>query len=687
MAYANRSKTVRMSTTGWYLGAFALVIGGPFAVRAEGPKWEVAPSFFSEDSHAPSSMVDAADLDEDGWIDLVFANGGGEVEAEEGSLEGQQAFRYDAQSQAMVDASAAIFGDEGLHTARAVKLRDLDNDGHIDIFLGTTWASQSQLWMNKGKGSFINETVERLPALDASVGDVEIGDIDLDGDLDVVLADWGTEPGLVYESAGAVTRIWLQDEKPETFGGLGSGYFSDRTKDWMPEVKVRWSHDLELADVDNDGDLDILVSSYADDVLGFFLFINDHEEQKFVVNPALPAQKGKQAFGLGVMDLDRDSNIDVVTLHDQPPTGRNRLLRGDGAGGFVDTKFGKWPQLENPASQDHAIAFLDWNSDGWIDLVLGASYSQIDEFPDRLIDGSDGTYEQDLEAFSAKAVSVGSSSIVLADLDGDRRLDVAMAQRGNATEKHVFLATQSVPEDTMPPSLGIVIDLEPLTYPGTATLRLRCHDSKSPLMLHDFAGEDGRPYIEYWSEPPQDADWIPSEGRSQPGVWYGEYLWQVELALPDQAKISYRVCATDAAMLKSCTDVVEDALINGGGMMQPMSDSETSTTTGSGMGDTTASSGSTDTDASVTTWAAGVTEEGASTSGVPTTAGEASAASVAAATTTGETGSGGDVLGDGNGCYCEADATGGPGAGGLAFGLLLLMRTRTGRRRSGTWLT
>ena len=85
-----------------------------------------------------------------------------------------------------------------------------------------------------------------------SVGDLEAGDVDLDGDLDLVLADWG--PGNNMTNDGGVTRLWIND---------GTGRFTDVTAARMPSLKVRFSWDLEVADVDNDHDLDVLVSCNA----------------------------------------------------------------------------------------------------------------------------------------------------------------------------------------------------------------------------------------------------------------------------------------------------------------------------------------------------------------------------------------------------------------------------------------
>jgi hypothetical protein len=92
-------------------------------------------------------------------------------------------------------------------------------------------------------------TATNLPRVKASIGDLEVGDVDADGDLDLVLADWG--PGSPTESRGAPPMLWLNN---------GHGRFTDVSRSNMPPNRIRFSWELELVDIDNDWDLDLAVS-------------------------------------------------------------------------------------------------------------------------------------------------------------------------------------------------------------------------------------------------------------------------------------------------------------------------------------------------------------------------------------------------------------------------------------------
>ena len=519
-------------------------------VIASAAPWNETKSFFTDDKDYGSSMVDAADLDGDGWIDLVFANGVGYDKGNPNSDQPQQAYKNEA-GVATTNISDQVFGAMTRFNGRAIKARDIDQDGDNDIILGVTWQGQSQLFINDGLGNFNNKTSDLLPATAASIGDLEIGDVDNDGDLDIMLADWGPDsPVSDINTPGGTTQLWLQD-------GDG-GKFEDASLTNMPNVSIRWSWNLELVDFDNDYDLDAVVSCFACTKASLYLFENDGDGV-FTQDPANVVDQGALALDVEPMDLNGDGFLDLVTLHDGTG-GRNRVLIGDGKGSFEDKSDLVWPKLENPASYDHMLAFLDANSDGRPDLAVGALQPGNNVFTDRLMENQNGKFKQNTAAFAEDKPSGGTYAIVLADFNQDRILDLAMSQNENATEKKVFLGDPAeLLADSYAPVFvnyqKLAADIE---FGADQTLHLRCHDNKSPLMLHDFQSgdnkQDGRPYVESWNTTPADPEVTPPDGISAPGQWYGEYLWRVTFNVPKVADpFVYRICAIDAAGNKRCT--------------------------------------------------------------------------------------------------------------------------------------
>jgi hypothetical protein len=672
--------------------------------------WTEDKVFLTENANAPSSKVDAADLNGDGYIDLVFANGGGFDKGDENADQPQQAFFNNAGA-SMTDVSAAIFQDVS-YNGRAVKLRDIDYDGDVDIVLGTTWGSQTQLFLNDGLGNFTNETMTHLPQVGASIGDLELADVDGDGDLDLLLADWGADSP-VSLSSGGITQLWRQMDSPTNLGDPGTGMFEDVTLAQMPaNVSVRWSWDAEFVDVDNDYDLDILVSAYAGDKTSVYLFANDGAGN-FTDATAGNVAQGKNALDVESMDLNGDGYLDLVTLHDGM-AGRNRVMINNKNGGFTDSNDLVWGKLENPASFDFMVAFYDHDSDKLVDLVLGTLQTQVNKFPDRLMLNQAGKFKQwgegqipKYQAFQEETPSTGTYAIVLADFNKDKRLDVAMAQNENAFEKKILLGTDEIPEDIAPPIFVNYEKLGQLVYPSTEVLRVRCHDNKSPLMLHDFTQDAGLPYLEFWTmDPGPDPDNNPGT-KSAPGQWYGEYLWRVIFDVPDADAFFYRICAIDAAGNKACTPLLETEISGGtateSDTMSSMSDTETETTMGATV---TASESDTVgtasmTDGTVTMTAPTESDSGLSATGTAPTetftsasesdSGQTVTASVSGSDSISDTSIDSSDLLDDDGCGRESDDTGEledggcicngrPGRSGGIVALLLLLGGHRRRR-------
>ncbi len=181
--------------------------------------------------HRAPFVVEIADLNGDGRPDLLFANGGNYSDAGTPELNG--AFVNGGPGRPFADRSQEVFGTPDL--TRAIEARHLNGDGIVDVIVGNTFQTQSRLYLGMGGGKFHEATDSNLPHMVASVGDVEIGDVDGDRDLDLVLADWG--PGNNMTNAGGRTLLWLND---------GAGRFADATDKRMPNALVRFSWDLDL---------------------------------------------------------------------------------------------------------------------------------------------------------------------------------------------------------------------------------------------------------------------------------------------------------------------------------------------------------------------------------------------------------------------------------------------------------
>ena len=474
-----------------------------------------------------TNKVEIADINGDGRLDLLFANGGNY--SEPGPPEPNLAFLNPGAGRRFDNVSTKVFGPTP-GTTRVIKARDINNDGITDIVVGNTYQTQSRLYLGTGGGAFQEVTATHLPQSAASIGDLEIGDVDLDGDMDIVLADWG--PGNNMTNEGGRTRLWLND---------GKGQFADATAAQMPAALVRFSWDLELADVDNDFDLDVLVSCKR--CIGGYLFRNDGKG-KFADAPGLPQYTNNYEYEL--MDLDGDNFLDIVTINDGEIVkegGSNRrehVFRNDGKGRFRDATAQWWLPSENIGEDDNMVAFLDYDSDGDADFVIGSLSG-----PDRLmINDGKGHLTVALDVFVG-AATPGTLGMALGDLDADGRMDVVQAQgeHPTAVQEKIHLGTGLKP-DTAPPSITMV-SATPSSTAGRTIIRARVHDRKSPVLSTELKSVA--------------VEWTSASGPQSTSTrqtvamrWYGEYLWTAEVPA-SLAAGSYRVCSTDAAGNSACS--------------------------------------------------------------------------------------------------------------------------------------
>jgi hypothetical protein len=342
-----------------------------------------------------------------------------------------------------------------------------------------------------------------------SAGDVEIGDVDGDGDLDIAIADWGS--GSPMDNQGGRLQLWLND---------GSGVFSDATAERRPATLVGFSWDVELVDVDNDWDLDVAVSCktcstsllYGNDGTGTFTDVTAGRMPAFTNN-----------YEFAPIDLDGDGFLDLVTINDgrQASAGLpEHVFRNDGTGTFVDVTEQWWPADANPGYDDNVVVGLDMESDGDADFLVGSL-----DGPDRLLlnDGTGALTMVD-DVFDAP-LSAGTLGLAIADLNGDHRPDVVEGQ-GEVTEpERVYLATEAVPADTAPPHVR--------TQLAGTTILARVHDNRTPNMPHDWRSVTAR-----W------------QGGETPMTWYGENMFRA--SVPAGAA-GVAVCAVDAAENETCT--------------------------------------------------------------------------------------------------------------------------------------
>lgn len=237
--------------------------------RNKGPAAEWPMTWIANDL-GPCFYVCVADLDRDGRNEVVAT--------QDTALQGGRVYRFtyagDPGHQDNWTAEIIAEFPPG-HAASVLEIVDLDGDGGADIFVANHQGDVFLLRSTGGKGRPLEWAVHRLNEWDAHRGhnfrELDVGDIDGDGDLDVVLAD---------EAQDLV--MWLENP-----GDSGEPFWPPHVID-KSRYYLLWCHCVDLGDLDGDGDLDLAVAACGGNAI--VIYLNDLSEGRPSGGPrALPA--------------------------------------------------------------------------------------------------------------------------------------------------------------------------------------------------------------------------------------------------------------------------------------------------------------------------------------------------------------------------------------------------------------
>jgi hypothetical protein len=291
------------------------------------------------------------------------------------------------------DGAGGFLEPIGLYIADAVEpwsvaIGDLTGDGLPEIVSANRYGPHLAIFRNLGEGAF-EQPPKIIPTSEVETEypyDVDLGDLDRDGDLDIVVT-CNYDPGIVL--------LLFND---------GAGNF-DRISDISPGGK---SFNSVLVDLDGKDGLDLVVSRNSAQDLAIYL---NYGDGNFGLQGTAPA--GADPKAIRAADLNGDGKPDVVTANDS--AGVITVFLGDGAGGLsLDQTYaaGKGPR---------ELVLPDLDSDGKPDVVVaGGKGSTI---VTRFYGSGDGKLA-DREDFES---GPRPNSVDAGDFDLDGNADVAVA--------------------------------------------------------------------------------------------------------------------------------------------------------------------------------------------------------------------------------------------------------------------
>ena len=319
-----------------------------------------------------SNGVGAGDFDDDGDLDLVFADAGPNSDRPPGGL--LRLFLNDGRGR-FVDASERL-GAVPKIGAQNPKVVDVDGDLDLDIVLDGK-SAVTQLYLNDGAARFTLH-LDMIPECEGQPYEIEWGDLDGDLDLDAVFMNFTGTKRVKYQN------IVLRNLSSET-GRLGFEPIVDALKGRNLEDQ----NDFALADFDDDGDFDLLVASLMGPPIEEKLFVNAG-----ALGPASFVQKDGAfpkifdgSLDLTVADFDGDGRLDVVTAEGESRGAegfRNRYYEGRGA---IDSRPPRIARTTRPIEKEKRYLcvlaqIVDASSDDGVDFIVAELCSQREGAPE-----------------------------------------------------------------------------------------------------------------------------------------------------------------------------------------------------------------------------------------------------------------------------------------------------------------
>ena len=415
--------------------------------QGDGDTGDSSPYGQDADAREFAGGVAAGDYDNDGDVDLFIVRGdiGPNLLYRN---EGNNTFKDVAAEAGVAYTKSAT--ENYRHSGPG--FADLDGDGYIDLFIGGIIGDPAKLFRNNGDGTFSDVTAgSGLDSMNARYTlSSAFGDYDLDGDLDMFLAHWGTprprddednpwpystENLWRNDSANGVLRFTdvslsatisetiIDDDPQESFGEGPHDYtfspsFARITDDLYPDIVVASDFRTSRYFTNNGGD-------------GTF---NDATDRDVIID--------RNGMGSALGDYDGDGDLDwfVSSIWTDADirterffTVGNRLYRNDG-GVFVDVTLdagvrdGGW---------GWGSCFADFDNDGDLDLYHTNGWVHVDDFAaynfdtdtSRLfISNGDATFTE-LSREAGIVDTERGHGIVCGDLDNDGDVDLFQMHR------------------------------------------------------------------------------------------------------------------------------------------------------------------------------------------------------------------------------------------------------------------
>ena len=422
---------------------------------------------FSDRQNIPK----VGDIDCDGRLDLMLGRLEGTItryEADGVDDTGAPKFRHVTDNFQNIEIIGQVLGNNlaSLHGANTMALEDIDGDRDLDLFWGDFFEPGLLYIENTGSCTTPSLRSEpepfplNNPILTSGYNAPAFGDIDGDFDNDLLVGVLG---GAYNPNSTTIDNfLHLEQTAPNSF--------EVKTRRYVSNIDLGSETFPSFADLDGDGDQDMLVGNkiQPDDNLTGKLFrfenIGTSTEPKFILRGIVPEFTGAYHYAPAFGDLDSDGDLDILM-----GTWRDELMLviNDGQVTEPNWTIADSAIVKLTRGRNATPTLGDIDDDGDLDLFIGESSGDINFY--RNDGGTDGP-EFILVDDKYGGIDAGRRSVpTLVDIDTDGDFDLVVGSeaeglklyRNNGTPREaVFVLDETFDVAVHPFSAPIFTDVD-----------------------------------------------------------------------------------------------------------------------------------------------------------------------------------------------------------------------------------
>ena len=239
--------------------------------------------------------------------------------------------------------STEIIISDSLNGVKDVIIKDIDGDNKLDIVAIASVGDKVCWYKNLGGVVFSGEKI--ISSLMDGPLSIDIGDVDNDNDLDVLVSAFDGD------------IVWFKND--------GVGNFSPA----VMVASISNPRSITAADINGDSKLDVIVASFAEDKI---IWYNNLGNNSFQVGGLL-SDSFEGVGCVSAADVDDDGDVDIIAASQRNgnPVDEHKItwFANDGSGNFASEI------LISPVGGS-SMFNLDLDNDGDIDLIVSETSSQ-----------------------------------------------------------------------------------------------------------------------------------------------------------------------------------------------------------------------------------------------------------------------------------------------------------------------